>query len=290
MFTANDIPYQEVRIFRDKKLTVKRLDLVHPTISGNKFFKLKNNLLHARELGYQRILSFGGAYSNHIFALAHAAQDYNFTSVGIIRGDELRNQSLNPTLQAASDCGMEMHFVTREEYRRRHDPLYIRQLQKDFPDCYIIPEGGTNALAIKGCEEILNDRDRDEFDVICCPVGTGGTIAGIINASRPEQRVLGFSALKQDFLPQTVEQWVHKTNWQIFSENTFGGYGKYDLNLLQFLQKMNEQDLPLDPIYTGKMMYKIRSLCSYNFFKPTTRILVIHTGGLQALSSLMPYE
>ncbi|MFC3903828.1 D-cysteine desulfhydrase [Acinetobacter marinus] len=281
-----DIPYQAITDLGDVQLMVKRLDLVHPSISGNKFFKLKYNLIEARKLGYTQLLSFGGAYSNHIYALAHAAQQYGFESIGIIRGEELQDQALNPMLATASTLGMQLQFISRQDYRRKHTPEFLAELQQRYPNAYIIPEGGSNDLAIQGTAEILTDFDRENFDVICCAVGTGGTITGLINASSPQQKVIGFSALKGDFLDDDVRKWTTKNNWQIYSDNTFGGYAKYDQRLLNFMENMQQKyQLPLEPIYTGKAFYQLWQLIQQHHFTASTRILFIHTGGLHKDSS-----
>ncbi|HQV25140.1 MAG TPA: pyridoxal-phosphate dependent enzyme, partial [Acinetobacter sp.] len=208
-------PYQTINLPYPVQLTIKRLDQIHPHISGNKFFKLKYNLLAAQEQGLNQVLTFGGAFSNHIAATAFAAHHFGFQSIGIIRGDELAHQMLNPTLAMAQQLGMQLHFVSRAEYRLRHDIDYLHQLQQRYPNSYIIPEGGSNALAIQGCQEILSDDDLQNFDVICCAVGTGGTIAGLIESSASHQHILGFSALKGDFLKQDIQHWTKKTNWSL---------------------------------------------------------------------------
>ncbi|TXJ06127.1 MAG: pyridoxal-phosphate dependent enzyme [Acinetobacter sp.] len=276
------IPYQYIALPHDVQLMVKRLDLVHPTISGNKFFKLKYNFLEAKRLGYTQVLSFGGAYSNHILALAYAAHEYSFQSIAIIRGEELADLPLNPTLQTAQDLGMQFKFISRADYRLKHTSEFLAQFKQCYPHAYIIPEGGTNAFAIKGCEQILSAYDTQNFDVICCAVGTGGTIAGIINASLEQQQIIGFAALKADFLTNDVKQWVNKNNWSIFSDDTFGGYGKFNPQLLDFIEKIKkEYDLPLEPIYTGKAFYQLLQWIQTDYFPQPTRILFIHTGGLQ---------
>ena len=180
-------PYQTLDIPYPVQLTVKRLDLIHPQISGNKFFKLKYNLLAAQQQGFSQVLTFGGAFSNHIAATAYAAQRFGFQSIGIIRGQELATQDLNPTLQTAHDLGMQLHFVSRAEYRLRHEVEYLQQLQQQYPQAFIIPEGGSNVLAIQGTQEILSPDDLENYDVICCAVGTGGTIVGIIESSSEQQ-------------------------------------------------------------------------------------------------------
>lgn len=278
---AQTIPYQKITV-EGFKISIKRLDLVHPHISGNKFFKLKYNLLAAQQQGYKKLLTFGGAYSNHIAATAYAAQLFGFESLGIIRGQELASKPLNPTLNTAQQFGMQLQFVTREAYRLKQSPAYLAQLQQDYPDYYVIPEGGTNPLAILGCTEIISDKDRQNFDLICCAVGTGGTIAGLIEASHSQQHVLGFSALKGDFLSTEVGQLTQKRNWQITDQYCCGGYAKTTPELLQFIQDFEQRyQIPLEQIYTGKMLLGLTDLIQQGSFPAGHRILVIHSGGLQ---------
>lgn len=268
-------------------VTIRRLDLVHPQISGNKFFKLKYNFLEAERLGYQKLLTFGGAYSNHIAATAFAAHQFGFTSVGIIRGEELKDKPLNPTLQTAQDFGMQLHFVSREEYRHKQKPEFLVELQQQFPDHYVIPEGGTNDLAIQGCKEILKLTDA-EFDVICCAVGTGGTITGLIEASQEYQQVLGFSSLKGSFLNEDVAKLTSKRNWQIFEDYCCDGYAKTTPELIQFIQDFEaKHDIPLEQVYTGKMVLGLTDLIQKGHFSASSKILVIHTGGLQGRNPLL---
>ncbi|MEG1235704.1 MAG: pyridoxal-phosphate dependent enzyme [Acinetobacter sp.] len=278
---AQSIPYQHISV-GGINISIKRLDLVHPHISGNKFFKLKYNLLAAQQQGYKKLLTFGGAYSNHIAATAYAAQLFGFESLGIIRGEELVDKPLNATLNTAQQFGMQLQFVTREAYRQKQSATYLAQLQQDYPDYYVIPEGGTNPLAIQGCIEILTDEDRQDFDLICCAVGTGGTIAGLIEASHSQQQVWGFSALKGDFLNTEVEQLTQKRNWQITDQYCCGGYAKTNTELMQFIRAFEQQyDIPLEQIYTGKMLLGLSDLIQHGTFPKDHRILVIHSGGLQ---------
>ena len=278
---AQSIPYQHIHV-DGFEITIKRLDLVHPQISGNKFFKLKYNLLAAQHQGYKKLLTFGGAYSNHIAATAYAAQCFGFDSLGIIRGEELASKPLNPTLSTAQQFGMQLQFVSRENYRLKQSPDYLAQLQQDYPDYYLIPEGGTNNLAIQGCQEILNAQDRENYDLICCAVGTGGTMTGLIEASSTHQQVLGFSALKGDFLTSEVQQLTHKTNWQITDQFCCGGYAKTTSELLQFIQAFEQRyQIPLEQVYTGKMLMGVFELIQQGQFSAHSRILVIHSGGLQ---------
>lgn len=278
---AQNIPHQQIE-YRNVRITVKRLDLVHPHISGNKFFKLKYNLLEAQSLGLKKILTFGGAYSNHIAATAYAAHLFGFESIGIIRGEELKQRPFNPILLNAQHFGMQLEFVSREQYRQKDQPAFLNQLQQQFPEHYLIPEGGTNHLAIQGCKEILKPDDKSNFDVICCAVGTGGTIAGLIESSLEHQQILGFSALKGDFLNHDVQQLTSRKNWNITDAYCCGGYAKTTPELLSFIQNFEQHyQIPLEHIYTGKMLMGIFDLIDRDYFKKGSRILVIHSGGLQ---------
>lgn len=280
---AQSVPHQYIQLPYPLHLDIKRLDLIHPQISGNKFFKLKYNLLAAKQQNLSSILTFGGAYSNHIAATAYAAHLFGLKSVGVIRGEELASKPLNPTLAKAQSLGMHLHFVSRTEYRLRDEANYLQQLQHQFPQAYIIPEGGTNELAVQGCQEILSQSDLEQYDVICCTVGTGGTISGLIERSAPHQKVLGFSALKGGFLQQEVQQWTQKQNWSLTDAYCCGGYAKTSPELLAFIENFEEQHaVPLEPIYTGKMMFGLLNLIKNNYFAEGTRILAIHSGGLQA--------
>lgn len=279
---AQQIPYQPLALSPSIHVTIKRLDCIHPQISGNKFFKLKYNLLEAQRLGCRQLLTFGGAYSNHIAATAYAAQYFGFDCIGIIRGAELAQKPRNPTLQLAHENGMQLQFISREQYRQKQDAAYLTQLKQQYPDAYIIPEGGSNALAVRGCEQILSAQDLENYDVICTAVGTGGTIAGIINASSAQQQVLGFSALKGDFLSAEVQHYTQKKSWKIIDDYCCGGYAKTTPELLTFIDDFEQQyGIPLEPIYTGKMLLGLTDLIAKNYFQAGTRILVMHSGGLQ---------
>lgn len=279
---AHRIPDEDICI-ADTPLTIRRLDLVHPQISGNKFYKLKYNFLNAQQLGLKQVLTFGGAYSNHIAATAFAAQQFGFDSIGIIRGEELKSKALNHTLKTAKDLGMQLHFVSREEYRRKQQPDFIAELEQQFPQAYIIPEGGKNQFAIQGCKEILKPSDA-VFDLICCAVGTGGTITGLIEASQPHQQILGFSALKGLFLNDDVAKLTTKTNWTIVDDYCCGGYAKTTPELMQFITAFEAKyHIPLEQIYTGKMLMGLTDLIAKGRLQ-ACKILVIHTGGLQGRS------
>lgn len=264
-------------------LYIKREDLLHPFVSGNKFRKLKYNLAKAKEENKTALLTFGGAFSNHILAVAAAGKEYGFKTIGIIRGEELKSKiSSNPTLQRAQDFGMVFEFVSREIYRQKDSSEFIEK----FGDFYVIPEGGTNELAVKGCEEILT-ADDESFDYICCSVGTGGTISGIINCSKGGQQVLGFPALKGDFLREDICKFASKSNWDLMADYHFGGYAKVPEELVGFINEFYRQHkIPLDPIYTGKMAFGVLDLIAKKYFPENAKILMIHTGGLQGISGM----
>lgn len=268
-------------------LFIKRDDLLHPHISGNKFRKLKYNLAEAKARNYHKLLTFGGAFSNHIVAVAAAGKDFGFQTIGIIRGEELAHQiTTNPSLQFAQDCGMHLEFISREQYRHKNERASLEFWQKKYGEIYILPEGGTNALAVKGCEEILTAAD-EVYDFICCAVGTGGTISGIINSAKPNQKIIGFPALKGDFLQEDIRNFTHENNWELCTDYHFGGYAKVTPELIHFLNEFYAQyQIPLDPIYTGKMVFGVLQLIQENYFPHGSKILLIHTGGLQGIQGI----
>lgn len=268
-------------------LSIKREDLIDPFISGNKYRKLKYNLEKAKDLGFKLLLTFGGAYSNHIAAVAAAGKIYDFETIGVIRGDELAlKNELNTTLAFATAHGMHLKYVTRNDYMLKLEADFIDTLNREFGDFYLIPEGGTNELAVKGCEEILEPKDED-YDYICCAVGTGGTISGIINASKLHQTVLGFPALKGDFLQEDICKFANRDNWELITAYHFGGYAKIKPELITFINRFyKDYKIPLDPIYTGKMMFGIFDLIEKDFFPKGSKVLAIHTGGLQGIAGV----
>ena len=272
---------------QDLKLSILREDLIHPEISGNKFRKLKYNLLEAKKLGFNQLLTFGGAFSNHIAATAAAGKLHGFKTIGLIRGEELKDKiDTNATLRFAKNCGMELHFISREAYREKNNSLFIEDLKNKFPSTYVVPEGGTNDLAINGCKEILFDQ-CDEFNFIASAIGTGGTIAGLIEASKPHQHLLGFPSLKGDFLQKEVENLTKKRNFTIFNEYHFGGYGKVNEELINFVNYFKKTtQIQLDPIYTGKMVFGVLQLIKNHYFSDSSKILMIHTGGLQGIEGM----
>ena len=285
------IPNQHIDmpLLREKgiHLYIRREDTIHPLISGNKYRKLKYNLLEAKKQGKDTLLTFGGAFSNHIAATACAGHEQGIKTIGVIRGEELQdNWQDNPTLTLAHEHGMQFHFVSRADYRLKSEPLFIQNLKDRFGDVHVLPEGGTNALAVKGCSEILTKEDA-QFDYICSAVGTGGTLTGLINAARPHQTVLGFPALKGDFLIEEIRTFVHNDRWKLVTDYHFGGYAKVDRPLIDFINLFKSKTgIPLDPIYTGKMLFGIFDLVKKGVFPHGTQILAIHTGGLQGIKGM----
>lgn len=271
----------------DYSLYIKREDLLHPHVSGNKFRKLYYNLQKAKEDHYSTLLTFGGAFSNHILAVAAAGKENGMKTIGVIRGEELREKvSSNPTLNKASEFGMVFDFVSREDYRKKNEVAFLQRLKEQFGDFFLLPEGGTNNLAVKGCEEILEEIDAD-FDFICCAVGTGGTISGIINSSKVSQQVLGFPALKGDFLNEDICKFVTQSNWGLVTDYHFGGYAKVTEGLVEFINNFYQKfQVPLDPIYTGKMAFGVLDLIKKKKFPKGSKILMIHTGGLQGIAGM----
>ena len=269
------------------ELYVKREDQIHAFVSGNKYRKLKYNLLEAEKTGYKTLLTFGGAFSNHIAAVASAGHLIGFKTIGVIRGDELESKiSENATLNFAQENGMQFKFVSREIYRSKTSESFLESLKAEFGEFYVIPEGGTNELAVKGCQEILYPEDFN-FDYICCSVGTGGTISGLINGSKPSQQVLGFPALKGDFLKEDISKFATQTNWKLITDYHFGGYAKINDELVAFINQFkSDYSLPLDPVYTGKMLFGIMDLIEQNYFPKGSKILAIHTGGLQGIEGM----
>ena len=264
---------------------MKREDLNHPVVSGNKWWKLKYNLREAQQLGKKTLLTFGGAYSNHLYATAGAAKELGLESIGIVRGEE--TLPLNKTLTFATACGMKLHYVSREDYRRKLHDEFIQSLYEKFGDFYLIPEGGTNELAVNGIKEFAIEHLPHNYDFVCCAVGTGGTMAGLIQGLGDKSSVLGFSVLKGgEFLEEEVNHFLVMdkkfTNWLIKYDYHFGGYAKCDKDLIRFIEDFKTQhDIPLDHVYTGKMMAGVYDLIKKDFFLKGSKILALHSGGLQ---------
>lgn len=273
-----DLPFNQ-------EIWVKREDLIHKEISGNKFRKLKYNMVAAKAQGATTLVTFGGAFSNHIAATAAAGRIYGMKTIGFIRGDELADKpELNPTLQFAKSQDMQLTFVSRERYRELRELHSDLDYNAQFPELYFLPEGGNNDKAILGCEEILTAEDA-QFDYICCAVGTGGTISGIMNSVKAEQQVLGFAVLKGVDWKSTIANLTPNTNYRIKENYHFEGYAKFNLELIEFINEFKAQyGIPLDPVYTGKLMYGVVDLLKKGYFRPQSKILIIHTGGLQGIA------
>jgi len=278
------------------RLFVKRDDLLHPEFGGNKWRKLKHNLLFARQQHYSTLLTFGGAWSNHIYATAAAGKHFGFNTIGIIRGE--LHTPLNPTLKFAELCGMQLHYVTRTEYRQKHQAGFLGKLEQQFGQVYILPEGGSNVLAVKGCAELVDEVNdslghlqhethNKYFDVICCACGTGATFAGIVSRLQSDQTAIGFSALKGgDFLNTEVERFLplkqKSKNWRIENRYHFGGYAKVNDELIQFIKDFKQEyNIMLDAVYTGKMFFGLFQMIRSGEFEPGTSIVAVHSGGLQ---------
>jgi 1-aminocyclopropane-1-carboxylate deaminase len=283
------IPSPVIEIFdarlKDVRLWVKRDDLIHPDIAGNKWRKLKYNLAFAQQKGYETLLTKGGAFSNHIYATAAAGWHYGFKTIGLIRGEAVGN----PTLDFARKCGMELHFIDRTTFRNISETFDFQSIGINLTNKYFLPEGGTNALAIQGTTEIVAETiEQLGFcpDFWCVAAGTGGTAAGIIKGLDNQAQALVFSALKGDFLQKDIAAFVenHDQNWILQSDYHFGGYAKFTPTLIHFINDFRQKnDIPLEPIYTGKLFYGIFDLIEKGFFPKGTNILAIHTGGLQGL-------
>lgn len=274
------------------RLWVKRDDLLRVgdehAFCGNKWRKLQYNLLEAFRLKQNTLLTFGGAYSNHLAAVAQAGKLFNFNTIGIVRGERI--EPLNPTLAYCAAQDMQLHFVARSAYREKNKPDFIAKLQAEFGEFYLVPEGGTNDLALRGCAELV-DEIRAQIPVktnyFAVASGTGGTLAGMIQGLKNQEQALGFSVLKGDFLQTEVEKLLEKKypNWSIRTDYHCGGYAKFTPELIDFINDFKAKfDIQLDPVYTGKLFYGLFDLIAQNFFPPGSNIVAIHTGGLQGIA------
>ena len=277
------IPIIEIPLEKNIRLFLKREDLIHPHISGNKYWKLFYNINSYLEPKPENpfIITFGGAFSNHIAATAALGKEFQSKTLGIVRGEELQNKfQENPTLKLAHENGMEFRFVSREAYRNKESLTQI--LQKEFPEALIIPEGGTNDRAVEGIQYMLNSETKS-FDYLCTAVGTGGTVAGISKFAEENQQVLGFKVVDDDSLYNRVVELSKRNNCKLIEAHD-GGYGKISDENIRFINVFKEKyGIQLDPIYTGKMMRKIFELIDNNYFPDGSKILAFHTGGLQGI-------
>jgi len=291
--TNNQTPVQKIDepFFKDLsiRLSIKREDLNDNEIQGNKWLKLKSNLEQAKQQGYKNLLTFGGCYSNHIYATAAAGKRFDFNTIGIIRGPEPKK--LSPTLNFALQAGMQLHFINRLDYRNIHNAEIQKKLIKRFLPAYIIPEGGSNQLAIDSCADYAKTLPTD-YDVISCACGTGGTLAGLIKGSDNSKKILGIPVLKgADFLFGEISNFINPgsstnevNNWTLNTDYHFGGYAKSSAELEDFIVEFyHTHGIKLEPVYTGKMMYALYDLIKKDYFKKDSRILAIHSGGMQGL-------
>jgi 1-aminocyclopropane-1-carboxylate deaminase len=274
-------------------VSIKRDDNIHPIISGNKWRKLKFNLRFAEENNYRGIISFGGSFSNHIHALAFACQQQGLKSIGIIRGEQI--YASNYTLSMAQQWGMKLNFVDRKTYRLREDINYLKDLQQKYPDYLLVPEGGSNKLALGGVGEIITELNQQcEFDTLLTPVGSGGTLAGLIQADNNQHQLLGISVLKQEgYLTEQINSllgnhYSHFNNWQILSEFHRGGYAKFSKEDEGRIVDFNLQTgFVFEPVYSGKMILALLDLIERGYFIKGQRIVLLHTGGLQGIGGML---
>lgn len=296
MSNLSDLQTLHHPLFEQYQLNVqiKRDDLIDPIISGNKWRKLKYNLRHVKENGFKGIISFGGAYSNHIHALAYACFQNNINAIGIIRGEN--HYAENFTLSKAKKWGMDLHFVDRVTYRQRDNPDYLQCLSEQYPDHFIIPEGGSNTFALDGVAEICEELSQQtQYDTLLTPVGSAGTISGLIRGDKNQHEILGIAVLKQqNYLEKEVNNLLKAgennayDNWKVLNEYHDGGYAKFSQKNLKKLQDFSTKTgVPFEPIYSGKMVLALLDLISTGYFQPHHNIVLLHTGGLQGLGGLI---
>ena len=311
LFEQFDLPFSPIQLLDDAlfesnklKLFVKRDDLIHPQIHGNKWRKLKYNLSAFKSSGKSQILTFGGAFSNHIHATAAAGQLFNIKTIGVIRGE--RVAPLSPTLVFAEKCGMTLHFVSREAYRNKD--ILIKELNDLYGDFYLLPEGGTNNEALRGSMEIVEEVHLQlgyKPDYFCVACGTGGTLSGLALACQPTQKIVGLCIVNYDMLDEIanilqtylisdkeltnngfylIKNNNLPTNFFLNTEYHFGGYAKWSPNLITFINDFKiKYGISLDPVYNGKMFYGVFDLINKGYFKENSTIVLVHTGGLQGI-------
>lgn len=263
---------------------LKREDLVFPLASGNKWRKLKYNLKAFRESNSSVLLTFGGAFSNHLAAVAAMGKHYGIATIGIVRGAELAHKPLNPTLATCQQNGMLLSFVSREEYSQKELGDTVLALQKTHGTLYVLPEGGTNALAVKGCSEILTLEDA-AFDTIGCAVGTGGTLAGLANSCKTHQHVVGFQVVKDVSITARIRTFALDDNWTLVQHPVHRGYAQVSKTLIAFAHDVLQQTgVLLDPIYTAPMLFQLVQMIKDDTWTFGKKLLLIHTGGIQGIT------
>ena len=277
------IPIVEIPIESKVRLFIKREDLTHPEISGNKYWKMFYNVKKylEKEVSERKIITFGGAFSNHIAAAAALGNEFGIKTLGVIRGNELEDSwQENPTLFSAHQNGMSFRFVTRETYRYKEKMM--KELQEEFPESLVVPEGGTNENAVEGIQYMLTDETND-FDYICSAVGTGGTVSGLSKFAQPHQKVIGFKAVKDNSLENRIKNLSKKDNF-ILIDASDGGFGKITDENVRFINEFYQYfGIVLEPVYTGKMLRKIFEMIADDYFPANSKILAFHTGGLQGI-------
>lgn len=277
-FKLNQQIFSERYLNDEIEVFIKRLDLIDPFISGNKLFKLKHNVDRALLEEKNMLITFGGAFSNHILATAAYAKKKNIDCLAIVRGEEY--SELNPLLALAKEYGMNFCFVSRKEYAKRNDNNYISELIRKYKKAFIVPEGGNNKLGVLGAEEILETQDKS-FDYIICPIGTGATLSGIVNSSNISQKVIGINCINDTKdINKNISQKTNKNNWEIINEFNFGGFAKFDNLLTEYLKKFKlNYKITLDLNYTTKMFFGFEKLIERRYFHRKSKVLLIHTGG-----------
>ena len=277
------IPIVEIPIESKVRLFIKREDLTHPEISGNKYWKMFYNVKKylEKEVSERKIITFGGAFSNHIAAAAALGNEFGIKTLGVIRGNELEDSwQENPTLFSAHQNGMSFRFVTRETYRYKEKMM--KELQTEFPESLVVPEGGTNENAVEGIQYMLTDETKD-FDYICSAVGTGGTVSGLSKFAQPHQKIIGFKAVKDNSLENRIKNLSKKDNFTLVDASD-GGFGKITDENVRFINEFYQYfGIVLEPVYTGKMLRKIFEMIEDDYFPANSKILAFHTGGLQGI-------
>lgn len=270
------------------ELGILRLDQIHPVVSGNKWFKLKHNINAAIISDHKSILTFGGPYSNHLIATASAAKAFGLSSIGVVRGLHAR-ENFTDTLLACEHMGMQLHFITREAYSQKEEETFLYHLQQEFNDCFIIPEGGNNAAGRKGTAEIAG-LIPSSYTHVLLAIGTGATFAGIRNSLNPDTKMLGFTVLKGgDYLYNSIKEFLSQPmeNWSLLTDYHFGGFAKSNDTLIEFMNNFYYQyQIPLDRVYTGKLLYGVMDMIMNQHFPDGSKLLCIHTGGLQGNQSI----
>ncbi len=271
---------------REITLTVRRLDLIHPVSGGNKWFKLQYNLEKFFKGNYSQMVTFGGAFSNHIAAVAQAGYDFGFATIGVIRGE--KSEPLNKTLSQAVNNGMKLIFISRSDYRKKSDEFFLKNILSDHDTSFILEEGGSNSEGVKGCAEILF-KDDEKFTHVAVACGTGTTAAGILTAMHSNQYMIAFSVLK-DMGTSEISIREHLSNsgisnltdWHIDHNFHFGGYGKTTNELNNFCNDFYfRTGIMIEPVYTGKLFYGLEKMIAEGKFPAGSKILAIHTGGMQ---------